>query len=244
MLLWMTTRGEGTLEIAERGGELFHVECEDCFLLNMERTTFGSNSTDSPLEVYAVGFKPLDETGNELPVSAFRFKTWRRLNNLPFMQNLLESAIKAHQSGRSEQAVQWLRAALLNMEEQDAAQIKSGVSLELGMKIDELCTEIRRRPDEKRSVNDLARRLHMSREHFQRIFKQHRSVSPGEYIILNKIEAAKERLRFSSGTIRAIARDLNYNSSGFFTRQFKSVTGMTPGEYRSSSIEIDYGNIP
>lgn len=52
-----------------------------------------------------------------------------------------------------------------------------------------------------------------------------------KYLILQKIEKAKELLLYQELNISEIAYQLNYSSSQHFSRQFKSITGLTPSEF-------------
>jgi AraC-like DNA-binding protein len=49
-----------------------------------------------------------------------------------------------------------------------------------------------------------------------------------KYLILQKIEKAKELLIYEEHTVSEIAFQLNYSSSQHFSRQFKAVTGLSP----------------
>lgn len=49
-----------------------------------------------------------------------------------------------------------------------------------------------------------------------------------KYLILQKVEKAKELLIYEELTVSEIAFQLNYSSSQHFSRQFKVVTGLSP----------------
>lgn len=51
------------------------------------------------------------------------------------------------------------------------------------------------------------------------------------YLILQKIENAKELLSYSEMNVSEISYQLNYSSSQHLSRQFKSITGMSPSEF-------------
>ncbi|RYD82400.1 MAG: AraC family transcriptional regulator, partial [Sphingobacteriales bacterium] len=53
-----------------------------------------------------------------------------------------------------------------------------------------------------------------------------------QFIIQCKIAKAKKMLKTPSISIRQIAATLRYSSAAHFSYQFKSITGITPTEYR------------
>ena len=64
------------------------------------------------------------------------------------------------------------------------------------------------------------------------IFSQTESLTIEQYYILQKIERAKELLAYGEMNINEIADTLHYSSAPHLSRQFKKLTGMTPGEFK------------
>ena len=64
-------------------------------------------------------------------------------------------------------------------------------------------------------------------------FKNECGMTISEYITGVKITAAKKLLRESGLSVKEIGMELGYYGQNSFIRRFKSVTGMTPGEYRN-----------
>lgn len=87
---------------------------------------------------------------------------------------------------------------------------------------------------EKLTLSDLARRCFYNPSYFSRIFKEVSGRSLTDYISEKRIERAKELLSSSDCTIEEIAARTGYNDRGQFFRQFKAVTGMTPGAFRDA----------
>lgn len=83
-------------------------------------------------------------------------------------------------------------------------------------------------------VQGLAAELNCSRYHFTRVFKGITGVTPQEFVVKSRIEAAKGLLHSSSYTIGRIANLLGYKDIYFFSRQFKKKTGMSPSRYRGA----------
>ncbi len=81
-------------------------------------------------------------------------------------------------------------------------------------------------------LEDLARRAHLSLSHFKKRFKAETGLSPRQYILRDKIEAAKCLLSSQAKPITDIALDLGFVSSQYFATVFKRITGTTPTHYR------------
>jgi len=66
------------------------------------------------------------------------------------------------------------------------------------------------------------------------IFSKMEGITIEHFIILQKIEKAKELLRYGELTLSEIAFELGYSSVQHLSRQFKQVTGMTASEFKSN----------
>ena len=74
----------------------------------------------------------------------------------------------------------------------------------------------------------LARKLNHSYRYLSGIFSQITYTTIENYIILQKVEKAKEMITAGELTFTEIAWKLNYSSVGHFSMQFKNTTGFTP----------------
>ncbi|HTU68299.1 MAG TPA: AraC family transcriptional regulator [Steroidobacteraceae bacterium] len=82
-------------------------------------------------------------------------------------------------------------------------------------------------------VRRLARVSRISDEHFARSFKAAFGVPPHRYLLTRRIEKAASQLRDSDLPITEIAYQTGWGSLGTFGRQFKDITGESPGEVRA-----------
>jgi transcriptional regulator GlxA family with amidase domain len=82
------------------------------------------------------------------------------------------------------------------------------------------------------SVEDLARRVAMSRRNFVRRFKSATGNAPREYVQRVRIEAAKRSLETTHRPIAAVAGDVGYDDVVAFRKLFARWTGLTPSDYR------------
>jgi AraC-type DNA-binding domain-containing proteins len=84
------------------------------------------------------------------------------------------------------------------------------------------------------SPQDIADQLKISYSRFRKLFKEYTGMAPVQYHIQLKLEKAKEELVNTSKSIKEIAFDLNFESSQYFSSQFKEKTNLTPIEFRKT----------
>lgn len=58
-----------------------------------------------------------------------------------------------------------------------------------------------------------------------------------KYYIAQRIEKVKQLLKQGDASVTDIANRLGYSSAGYLSSQFKKVTGVTPGAYKSSFVK-------
>lgn len=85
---------------------------------------------------------------------------------------------------------------------------------------------------EKIMLENLADNFYINKYYLTRIFKEQFGMSINQYILLQRITYAKQLLRFSQHSIEQIGQLCGIADANYFTRAFKKVEGMTPGEYR------------
>ncbi len=79
--------------------------------------------------------------------------------------------------------------------------------------------------------DQLPRLLGHSYSYLSSFFSEMEGITIEKYLILQKIEKAKELLSYSEMNVSEISYQLNYSSSQHLSRQFKSITGMSPSEF-------------
>ncbi len=85
------------------------------------------------------------------------------------------------------------------------------------------------------TLDELAEKSHLSKRHFQRIFRDCMGRSPIDHLMHVRIQKASELLRFTERSITDIAFDCGFQDSNYFTRCFRKVMDQTPREYRRQS---------
>lgn len=87
--------------------------------------------------------------------------------------------------------------------------------------------------DKDLSVEKLSRMCNISAVHFRRIFSHIYHVSPVKFIMLARINKAKELLISESCPISEIAEKCGFQNHYYFSKVFKSETNMTPSQFRN-----------
>lgn len=81
-------------------------------------------------------------------------------------------------------------------------------------------------------IGDLAARVGLSVFQFDQRIRAMFGLSAGQYLTRLRIDRASERLRRTEEPIAEIALDCGYADQTAFTRQFRKVVGLSPGQYR------------
>lgn len=78
----------------------------------------------------------------------------------------------------------------------------------------------------------LASNLGYDYSHISGTFAENQGITIERFLILQKIERAKELLSYHELNLNEISNTLHYSSSAALSTQFKDVTGMTPTDYK------------
>lgn len=82
------------------------------------------------------------------------------------------------------------------------------------------------------ALKDIATHCGISVGHFTRAFRNSTGYSPHQWLILYRIELAKNLLLETSGSLIAIAVECGFADQSHFTRMFTRHVGETPGRWR------------
>ena len=81
-----------------------------------------------------------------------------------------------------------------------------------------------------RSVAALRRRLDISERSLQRLTVRRLGLNPAWLVRRRRLHEASARLRWGSESLAEIAAELGYADQAHFTRDLRTVTGMTPAQ--------------
>ena len=94
---------------------------------------------------------------------------------------------------------------------------------------EELLAERFRNPP---SLSELARSVDVHPVHLATVFRRQLKCTPGDYVRRRRVEYACGQLARSDAPLTAVAFDAGFCHQSHFCRLFKTLTGMTPGQYR------------
>ena len=92
--------------------------------------------------------------------------------------------------------------------------------------------------EESITLDDLAKKFHISTFHLAHAFKTACGYAPLQYITRRRIGEAQSLLIDTSLPITEIAIRTGYNSSSYFNKAFHKITGMSPRDYRKAYRKI------
>jgi len=81
-------------------------------------------------------------------------------------------------------------------------------------------------------LDDLAELTGLSCKHFARAFKQSTGLPPHQYLIVQRIEAAKRHLIDAKASLADIALACGFADQSHFTATFRKIVGVPPGTWR------------
>jgi AraC-like DNA-binding protein len=81
-------------------------------------------------------------------------------------------------------------------------------------------------------VEDLADRAGLSAAQFERRMKKIFQLSPGQFILKTRIDAAANLLLHGDDAIADVALHVGFCDQSALSRQFRQVTGLSPRQYR------------
>lgn len=97
---------------------------------------------------------------------------------------------------------------------------------------DEIVRYIERHLHEKITLESISKRFNMNKYSFHKLFKQYMSVPLNEYIITQRMNRAKELLRFSPMSVREIGESVGISNTSHFINLFKEREEITPLQYK------------
>ncbi|RUR85704.1 helix-turn-helix domain-containing protein [Chlorogloeopsis fritschii PCC 9212] len=84
------------------------------------------------------------------------------------------------------------------------------------------------------SLSEIAHELGMSQYYFCRLFKRSTGMSPHQYLIQQRVERAKQLLKYPEQTITFVAMECGFANQSHFAKCFRQCTGMNPKQFRNS----------
>jgi AraC family transcriptional regulator of arabinose operon len=220
-LLWCVLDGVGTLELDSRRCDL---EPGVSVVFTPGDTPVARHDPSRRLLVFGVHFLadgPVSPPGR-----------WALVRDLGLLESLARRSDIAHRRGDPfgrRQTVLCLTQILFLIWE-DAAHPPAGP---VDAALDDISSAIRQDPSRRWTVTELAARASLSRAQFTRRFTAHTGMPPGRYLVHARITRATELLVETTMSVTQVAAALGYSDVAYFSRQYKWITGRTPGNRES-----------
>lgn len=217
--LWSVWGGNGQMVLGENCYEL---SVGDVFFINYEKAVDARQNDPARLDVRYIDFTLLNpELLCDLPEH-------RHFDQHYFVLELFNRfRLAEERKSLSEMAI-WLQALI--SEYQNIPPSTAGAYTK---KMDELCRMFQQQPQKQYDISELAHNFSLTTDHFIRIFKQERGVTPYAYLQRCRLETAKTLLRMSNLSISEIASHCGFSDIYNFSRFFQSKTGCSPRKFRS-----------
>lgn len=99
-------------------------------------------------------------------------------------------------------------------------------------------TNFKEQPD----LEEVAKNIHLSPFHFQRLFTEWAGVSPKKFLQYITVEHAKQMLKENAVSLFDVAFESGLSGTGRLHDLFINIEGMTPGEYKQGgrNLSINY----
>lgn len=103
-------------------------------------------------------------------------------------------------------------------------------------------TYIRENFKDQPNLDEVARSVHLSAYHFQRMFSDWAGVSPKQFLQFVSLQHAKKMLGEGSASLFDAAYETGLSGTGRLHDLFVNIEGMTPGEYKQGgrNLQINY----
>jgi AraC-like DNA-binding protein len=98
---------------------------------------------------------------------------------------------------------------------------------------------VREQGDQKMKTSAyLSKELGLEYHSLSTLFSSVENITIEQYIIRQRVERAKELLKYGERTLSEISYDLGYSSVQHLSNQFKRITGLTPTQFKRLTINM------
>lgn len=154
----------------------------------------------------------------------------------------LTAAIRALAEGYDEtsalsrrKAIAWATLAVVSLTEAIRQEATPTDEDDGRGKVTRVVNALRSDPSRPWQLEEVCRLADLRKSRFCELFARHTGDTFARHLQRCRVEWAQNQLRNTSHSITRIALDSGFSSSQYFAKVFRDFTGMTPGDYRSSS---------
>ncbi|WP_028550788.1 helix-turn-helix transcriptional regulator [Paenibacillus sp. UNC451MF] len=216
--LWSVWGGNGQIRL---GNNCYKLSVGDVFLIDYKKAVNAHQNDHASLDVRYIDFSLRN------PDILCGLPEHRHFDQYHFVLELFNRFCLAEERNNLSQMEIWLQALI--MEFQNKPRTATGA---YSIKMDELCRMFQQHPQKQYDISEIAHNFSLTTDHFIRIFKQERGVTPYAYLQRCRLETAKTLLRMSTLSITDIASACGFSDIYNFSRFFQSKTGLSPRKFR------------
>lgn len=232
---WETKVSAFTIHYVVRGHLKFQLGAKSieeknggCLLLLPGQSIKATSIGEEPVSLFCAHFSQIPDKFDELVLNHTLIK------ELSLFESLIHYAVKNRSEKKSPGSEQRVSHALSVIYDLVVSNMNSPKVNATEAQIEKMIEGIRSNPGGSWNVSEMALSVKMSRSRLTRWFNQLVGMPPNRFIIQQRITLATQWLEFSNYSVSEIAYRLGYKNPSFFTRQFKQVTGRSPGEFKFS----------
>ncbi|QAY67128.1 response regulator transcription factor [Paenibacillus protaetiae] len=89
------------------------------------------------------------------------------------------------------------------------------------------------------TMRDTAEHLHMNASYLSVLFKEQTGLTFSEYLTRKRVQRAKELLSGTRLSIGEVAEQVGYQTAKYFVKVFRSMEGVSPGQYRKTIMHSE-----
>ncbi len=115
---------------------------------------------------------------------------------------------------------------------------KSNNSKSVPSKILDTMSYVQLHLDKNLTVAELAQRVNQNQDYFSKQFLIHTGQRPLNYVLEKKIERAQYLIATTDKTFQEIAMNTGFSNLPHFSKTFKQIVSLTPGEYRHQNTQL------
>ncbi|MGA0332766.1 MAG: helix-turn-helix domain-containing protein [Kiritimatiellia bacterium] len=220
--LWICLEGEGEMVLNQRKFDIFPGMG---ILLPPEGLVHAHRSGEGGMKDIGMHFlaqTPEDELGWITHTGSAV-----QLRSLPLIREMAAymDFLQFQAEGESREELNRLAEVLLSVYLRD---LQMGPEAPVDRRIRKQAEAMRAEPERTRSGEELAAAVGLSFSQFARRFQRLYKMSPRDFLLFQRVEKARTLLRESQMSVGEIAESLGYRDMGYFSRQFKQKTGLSP----------------
>ena len=148
-----------------------------------------------------------------------------------FQQLLSQKQHTSYSHDYIESLLKILLIELLQKADPDTADLPVTADHSENQIVDQAIQIISEHTTQRLTLEALANRVHVSVPYLYKLFQTHLGISPGKYIARIRMEECKVLLRDRQMSMGEVATHMGFSSLQHFSRQFKSICGITPTQY-------------